>query len=71
MTAERNIAAPACGIVALLQDVFGFRCTASFVAWCVEFFAYLTKLLSGTLIWPTSLDFCHWSRICVFLEDLA
>ena len=43
MTAERNTAAPACGIVALLQDVFGFRCTASFVAWCVEFFRLFDK----------------------------
>ena len=41
MTAERNIAAPACDIVALLQDVFGFRCTASFVACCVVFFSLI------------------------------
>jgi hypothetical protein len=37
MTAERKIAACAGGIVALLQDVFGFSCTASFVVCCVVF----------------------------------
>ena len=37
MPAERKIAASACGIVALLQDVFGFSYTASFVVCCVVF----------------------------------